>query len=311
MIRTAKTVTLFLFLFALMTFPQLSQAQPVNPENALSQYIADLQKTPNDYILREKIIRHVQGMSPRPAVPEEAKKYIARGRAAVKDAKEAKDFNEAAEEFKKALLAAPWLAEGYFNMGIVQDKAEQYAAAMESLKLYVVAAPDAPDGEKVKELIYEIEYRQEKSQKEAGKKTVEQKTKERFESLSGKWNGHFLNTGLYNRPTISSDWLSYSTIIEVSVTDNNFEAISRNTNGNPQYVYKGAINGSTISGVFSDFTTLVKTSCGISAPPSVLEGEVSPDGNSILLVVRGAQLLKGGDCKYDSERYSKSVKLVR
>jgi hypothetical protein len=311
MVRTAEAITFFLFLFALMSFSQVSQVPSVNPENALRQYIADLQKNPNDYALREKIIRHVQGMNPAPAAPEEAKRYIARGRAAVKDAKEAKDFNAAAEEFKKALLAAPWLAEGYFNCGIVQDKAGQYAAAMESLKLYVVAAPDAPDVEKVKEMIYEIEYRQEKSLKEAEKNAVEQKAKERFTSLSGTWKGHWLNTGLYKRPTMSSDWSDYSTVFEVSVTDNNFEAVSRSTNGDPQFVCKGAVNGNTISGVFSDFTTLIKTSCGISAPPSVLEGEIFPDGNSILLVVRGAQLLKGGDCKYDSERYSKSIKLVR
>ena len=47
-------------------------AQSANPQQILTQYVSDLQKNPNDYALREKIIRHVQTMKPVPAVPEEA-----------------------------------------------------------------------------------------------------------------------------------------------------------------------------------------------------------------------------------------------
>jgi tetratricopeptide (TPR) repeat protein len=157
-------------------------AQSSNPQQTLNQYISDLQKNPNDNALREKIIKHVQTMRPAPAVPEEAKRYIARGKAAFKGAKELKDFNEAAEEFKKALLAAPWLAEGYYNLGIVQDKAGQYAAAMDSLKLYIMSVPNAPDVEKVKELIYEIEYRKEKAAKESRPEAVAAKKQNAYET---------------------------------------------------------------------------------------------------------------------------------
>jgi tetratricopeptide (TPR) repeat protein len=166
-----------------------TQAHAQSPQQTLNQYIADLQKNPNDYALREKIIKHVQTMRPAPAIPEEAKRYIARGKAAFKGAKEVKDFNEAAEEFKKALLAAPWLAEGYYNLGVVQDKAGQYAAAMDSLKLYIIAAPNATDVEKVKELIYEIEYRQEKAAKESRPETVAAKKQNEYDVWLKNLNG--------------------------------------------------------------------------------------------------------------------------
>lgn len=166
-----------IIVFAFPGFASISHAQ--NQQEILTKFIAELQKNPNDNTLREKIIKHVQTMSPAPAVPEEAKRYLARGKAAFKGAKETIEFNESAEEFKKALLAAPWLADGYYNLGIVQDKAGQYAAAMENLRLYTTAAPNASDLEKVKELIYEIEYRKEKVAKESSPATeAERKMKE-------------------------------------------------------------------------------------------------------------------------------------
>jgi tetratricopeptide (TPR) repeat protein len=152
-----------LFLLSCVSIP-IAQAQ--SPQQTLNQYIADLQKNPNDYALREKIIRHVQAMKQAPAVPDEAKRHLVRGNAAFKGAKEARDFQDAAEEFKKALLHAPWLAEGYYNLGVIQDKAGLYDDAMRNLKFYLIAAPKAPDAEKVKELVYEIEYRKEKAAKD-------------------------------------------------------------------------------------------------------------------------------------------------
>lgn len=57
----------------------LAPAQSADAQETLKQYISDLQKNPNDYALREKIIRLVQTMKPAPVVPEEAERYMARG----------------------------------------------------------------------------------------------------------------------------------------------------------------------------------------------------------------------------------------
>ena len=172
----------------------ISAAQAQSPQQTLNQYVADLQKNPNDYALREKIIRHVQTMKPAPVVPEEAKRHLVRGKAAFKGAKEARDFQDAADEFKKALLYAPWLAEGYYNLGVIQDKAGQYDDAMRNLKFYLIAAPKAPDAEKVKELIYEIEYRKEKAakDKEAASRKAAEDSRAQQESAARKQQ-EFLN----------------------------------------------------------------------------------------------------------------------
>jgi tetratricopeptide (TPR) repeat protein len=129
---------------------------------ALEQNVADLQRNPGNEGLRIKIINLVLDMKRPPAVPQEAKKHMAYGTAALKGAKSEADFKEAVAEFQQAADAAPWWANAYYNLGIAQDKAGQPAAGVKSLKLYLLAAPQARDAEKVQQLVYEMEYRQKK-----------------------------------------------------------------------------------------------------------------------------------------------------
>ena len=174
-----KNIIFIMCIFALL-FVTLEYIEAQTPMEILNQYVTDLKKNPNDNALREKIIKHVRSMKQSPAMPEEAKKYMVRGREAFKSAKEAKDFNDAIDEFKKAVLCAPWLAEGYYNLGIIQDKAGLYTDAMQNLKLYLMAAPNSRDAEEVKELIYEIEYRQEKTAKESSPEAIAEKSQKDF-----------------------------------------------------------------------------------------------------------------------------------
>jgi len=166
-----------------------AHAQSSNPQQTLNQYVADLQKNPNDYALREKIIRHVQGMKPAPAIPRDAERFMNRGAAAAKSAKDANDFKDAVAEFEKATLAAPWMANAYYNLGVAQDKAGMYSNAIRSLKLYLVAAPNAPDAKNVEKLIDEIEYRQEKAAKEPSRQAAPVSQQTAFEDLLKKING--------------------------------------------------------------------------------------------------------------------------
>ena len=157
--RSLAALAIFVLIFALMT-----PVQAQSPQETFDQYISDLQKDPHDYALREKIITLVQGMTQKPAIPEDAERYMARGTAAAKGAKNKEDFKDAAREFKKATLVTPWLANAYYNLGVAQDGAGMYTAAIKNLKLYLFAVPNAADAKK---LIYEIEYRQEKAAKES------------------------------------------------------------------------------------------------------------------------------------------------
>ena len=166
-----------------------AHAQPANPQQTLNQYISDLQKNPNDYALREKIIKLVQEMKQKPAISREAERFMNRGAAAVKIAKDANDFKDAVAEFEKATLSAPWLANAYYNLGVAQDKAGLYAAAIRSLKLYVLAEPNAPDIRSVEKLIDEIEYKQEKAAKESSPEAVAPREQNKFETLLKKIDG--------------------------------------------------------------------------------------------------------------------------
>jgi len=131
----------------------------------------------------------VQTMKPAPVVPKEAERFMVRGAAAVKSAKGANDFKDAAAEFEKATLSAPWLANAYYNLGVTQDKAGLYDTAIKNLKLYLLAAPNAPDASSVEKLVYEIEYRQEKTAKESSPEAVAAKKQSEYESWLKKLNG--------------------------------------------------------------------------------------------------------------------------
>ena len=188
-----KRIVMTLSVFVVVSVSGFTAYAAEGPQDVLNQYIADLRRNPNDNALREKIIKHVQTMKPQPALPDEAERFLSRGKAAVKIAKEPKDYQDAAAEFEKALQAAPWLGDAYYNLGIIQEKAGDLSGAMRNLKLYLLASPGATDVKEVKDLIYELEFRQEKADKERQKKEEASARLEQAERLlqllSGEWNG--------------------------------------------------------------------------------------------------------------------------
>lgn len=149
---------------------------------AVNHYVAAFQSasegSASDQALREKVISLVQKLSPPPAIPDEARRFAVRGQIAVREAKSQADYLEAAREFSKALKLAPWWAESYFNLAVAQEKAGQFTEAVRSLKLYLLAAPNAPDAEKIKDQIYALEYRQERARKEEQERVEETRRKE-------------------------------------------------------------------------------------------------------------------------------------
>lgn len=174
---------------------------------AVTHYIAALQVAPEgseaDQRLREKIIALVQKINPPPAVPDSAVQFMGRGKAAVEIAKDPEDFKKAAEEFQKALRLAPWLANGYFNLGIVQDKAGQYAEAIRSFKLYLLAAPSTPDADEVRTKIAGLEYKIERQrakeraarEKQEAEESAERDLRQKLSFLLGRWTLERTNFG--------------------------------------------------------------------------------------------------------------------
>ena len=277
MIRTTKAIMIFLFSLGLLTFSiQVAQAQ--TPHETLTQYIADLQKNPNDNALREKIIRFVQTMSPAPIVPEETVKYEGRAEAAVRNAKTPQDYLDASKEYSKALLLAPWVASYYFNLGVVLEKAGKPGEAITNLRLYLLAAPIAPDVREVQKKIAGLDY-----EMEMQTKVIEKKPEHGF---NGIWR--------WSSSGGKRDW-------QISVSDSKLTALCiRFVPSSPQlpdecawfnmpYNFTATMRGKEFEGTWNTHPvvppgrTVVNYISAQIAPPKELpiRGYLSPDGNEI------------------------------
>jgi hypothetical protein len=125
-----------------------------------------------DRQVRETIIKIARAMPSPPPVPEETVRSMARGEAKVKMGG-AGSFEAAAKEMEQAVMAAPWLADAYFNLGVVQEKAEMFGRAIQNFRLYLLAAPQSPNAKTVQAKIYALEVMGEEQEK--------------MQSLAGSW----------------------------------------------------------------------------------------------------------------------------
>jgi len=183
-----------LTLMLLITIISTIHAQ--TPQELLNQYVADLRKNPNDFSLREKIIRHVQTMKPAPAMPGEAERFEGRAEYAIKNANSSADFIEAAKEYEKALLIAPWVSNFYFNQGIALEKAGKHKEAKHSFEFYLLAAPDAQDRREVRKRIAGLEYAIEKTARESSPEAIAEKKQKSYEVwLSGIDGRRYVSSG--------------------------------------------------------------------------------------------------------------------
>lgn len=136
-------------------------ANAASPREQFRQAVEQAQRSPADNVLREKVINLALKLKPAPVAPEEAERRMMRGTAAFKGAKSAADYQNAVNEFEQATLAAPWYGEAYLNLGMAQDKAENYDASLRSLKLAQLALADNKD---VRTLISQVEHRRKEAQ---------------------------------------------------------------------------------------------------------------------------------------------------
>jgi len=183
-----KTCPAALLVFMLL-FVLISAVQAQTPQQTLTQYVADLQKSPNDYALREKIIKHVQTMRPAPTIPLEAEKFEGRAEFAFKNAKSEADFLDAASEYGKALLIAPWAGPYYFNQGLAFEKAGKLAEAKRSFELYLLAVPNAQDARDVRKRIAGLEYAMEKAARAASPQAIAEEKRQTEEEFIKKIDG--------------------------------------------------------------------------------------------------------------------------
>ena len=92
-------------------------------------------------------------------VPEEARRHMVRGEAAVEMAKSSGEYEQAIKEFQEAVRLAPTWPAPYYNLGLVQEKAGKFREAVASLNRYLQLAPNAPDADTVRTLVYKLEFK--------------------------------------------------------------------------------------------------------------------------------------------------------
>ena len=180
---------LFALLMLVSAFVTPPAAQAQTPQETLRQYVTKLQQNPNDTALRERIIQHVRAMKPQPAIPPEAEKFEGRAEFAVRSAKNEADFLDAAREYEKALLIAPWVSAYYFNLGIAFEKGGTLTEAKRSFEFYLLSAPDAPDARDVRKRIAGLEYAIERAAKESSPEVLAAKQQNNYELWLGKLDG--------------------------------------------------------------------------------------------------------------------------
>jgi tetratricopeptide (TPR) repeat protein len=156
-----------LIVLILVTPALVGQTNVPGSGDQLQQLTARLQQSPGDQALREKIIALALTINPKPATPDAATMAEGAAEYAFKNAKANSDFSDAAKQYEKALVLAPWLAADYFNCGVAHEKAGENKEAIRSFNLYLLAAPNADDALAVKKRIGGLQYVAEKAEEQS------------------------------------------------------------------------------------------------------------------------------------------------
>ena len=126
---------------------QLAAQQQQQAAQQFQQALQQFRANPSDSA-RQQIIKLAQAMKTSAAIPEEARGHYVMAQAFMEKATVSSGFASAIQEYKAAVLAAPWWADACKKLAIAQKAAEQYDNAIASLNLYLTASPaDARDAQ--------------------------------------------------------------------------------------------------------------------------------------------------------------------
>ena len=155
------TINFLVLIFGLLLLTSTTYAQ--SPRNQLQQMIEQLQQSPNDNTLREKIIKLAPTLKPSPALPDAAIAFEGRAQFAFKSAKSENDFLAAAREYEKAVAAAPWVPGYYADLCTIYEKAGKFEDAKRHCGFYLIGLTDPAQVIDVKRRIAGLEFGIEKA----------------------------------------------------------------------------------------------------------------------------------------------------
>lgn len=203
---------IFTLLLVLIIGCQANAQDSSSPREQLKQYVAELQKSPDDQALREKIVKLAREIKPAPEIPREAREHEGAAEYIVKNAKSESDFAKAAAEYEQALLIAPWVATVYYNLGVVYEKSNQPARAIGNYDLYLVAAPQADDADAVIKKIGGLKFASKEAQRQRDDSAERERQKNAGQQLrslvEGKQYRLFVCTP--DGRTMGCNWEQYS-----------------------------------------------------------------------------------------------------
>jgi len=131
--------------------------------DALKEY-AELLKIADEKEAKEIRSQVAMMIKARPDVaqlPEEARRYVMRAEMATKESK----FEDALQEYKKAIKIAPFSPALYKGLALSYEGLKDYRQAIKNMNIYLDLYREAPDAREVKDQIYKWEYMLEKEGK--------------------------------------------------------------------------------------------------------------------------------------------------
>ncbi len=177
--------TLILLTFTFLALAASAYAQ--TPREQLQQMVEQLQKTPSDNALRERIIKLGSEIKPAPVIPEEANRAFVKGNVFQKEAKDASGYELAISAYREALRSAPWWGDAYYNLAVALESARQFGVAIASIKLYMASVQaGSAEAREAQNRMYAIEAKNELANiPQARAATEREKDEALIKSLNG------------------------------------------------------------------------------------------------------------------------------
>jgi tetratricopeptide (TPR) repeat protein len=169
MVRTIATWALLLAGFVAVLVAQ--DTKPADQAvQRFQQDLAQLRQKPEDNNLRKKVIQDAQEMNPVPEIPKEAHAHFSKGYVTQREAKSAKDYQAAVDEYRKAIELAPWWAAVYYHLGSAYERLNQYDEGIANLNLFLASHPGGAGEQEARDRIHNMEQAKKKAaQKKSGR----------------------------------------------------------------------------------------------------------------------------------------------
>ena len=162
------------------------------------RYAAGMTRAEED-TLHAIIFRTAARLTPAPALPDSAMVYEIRAQAAFDSAKTLADFRDAAAEYNKAILSAPWIPRFYYNLAVLAERSGDLPRAADLYREYLLS-PQIDDRDAVRRKLIILDYERERAV------VAEDADKKRFAAFD-EWIGEWQLFSYYDRSRAGNKYI--------------------------------------------------------------------------------------------------------